>query len=119
MDIKSFLDRTNLSKADVLRKLGRDPKSSLLSAYQSGASLPSFDMALKLLKLGMTIKEMFGEEIDEIVRKVYMDEVRPEAADDQSTMTGVEKAIAAMKARGIIKDEVAKEIAAMKAKGLI
>lgn len=119
MDIKSFLDRTNLSKADVLRKLGRDPKSSLLSAYQSGASLPSFDMTLKLLKLGMTIKEMFGEEIDAIVRKAYMDEVRPEAVDSNDAVNGVERAFAEMKARGLIKEEVAKEIAAMRSKGLI
>lgn len=67
----------------------------------------------------MTIKELFGEKVDEIVRKAYMDEIRPEAYGDNGTMDGVEKAIIDMKARGIIKDEVAREIAAMKAKGLI
>ena len=71
MDLKSFLDRTHLTKADVLRKLGRDPKSSLLSAYQSGASSPSFEMVFQLLKLGMTPLEMFGKEIDDTLRDYY------------------------------------------------
>lgn len=103
MDIKSFLDRTNLTKADVLRKLGRDPKSSLLSAYQSGASLPSFDMALKLLKLGMTPKELFGEEIDEILKAYYTsDHVVPQSFDTPEFREGVAKALEDLKAKGLI-----------------
>lgn len=104
MDLKSFLDRTNLTKADVLRKLGRDPKSSLLSAYQSGASFPSFDMALKLLKLGMTPREMFGEEIDEIL-KSYLDSSAPkipQSFDSPEFREGVARALEDLKARGIV-----------------
>ena len=104
MDIKSFLDRTNLTKADVLRKLGRDPKSSLLSAYQSGASLPSFDMALKLLKLGMTPKELFGEEIDEILKDYYTSaQVIPQSFDTPVFREGVAKALEDLKNKGLIK----------------
>lgn len=104
MDIKSFLDRTNLTKADVLRKLGRDPKSSLLSAYQSGASLPSFDMALKLLKLGMTPKELFGEEIDEILKDYYTSaQVIPQSFDTPEFREGVAKALEDLKNKGLIK----------------
>ncbi len=105
MDLKSFLDRTNLTKADVLRKLGRDPKSSLLSAYQSGASFPSFDMALKLLKLGMTPREMFGEEIDEILKAYYLDSNTPkipQSFDSPEFREGVAKALEDLKARGIV-----------------
>ena len=104
MDIKSFLDRTNLTKADVLRKLGRDPKSSLLSAYQSGASLPSFDMALKLLKLGMTPKELFGEEIDEILKAYYTSvPVIPQSFDTPEFREGVAKALEDLRNKGLIK----------------
>lgn len=114
MDLKSFLDRTNLTKADVLRKLGRDPKSSLLSAYQSGASFPSFDMALKLLKLGMTPRELFGEEIDEILKAYYMEsgnggfpaeflEGLKGAKDPESALNAlVERKILEMKEKGQI-----------------
>ena len=106
MDLKSFLDRTNLTKADVLRKLGRDPKSRLLSAYQSGASFPSFDMALKLLKLGMTPRELFGEEIDEILKAYYLDSSAPkipQSFDSPEFREGVAKALEDLKARGVIK----------------
>lgn len=106
MDLKSFLDRTNLTKADVLRKLGRDPKSSLLSAYQSGASSPSFDMVLQLLKLGMTPLEMFGQEIDDILKKYYTEfsarEI-PSAFNTPEFREGVAKALEDMRARGLIK----------------
>ena len=119
MDVESFLNRTGWSKADLLRELGMDPKSSLISSYIKNRSKPSFEVAEKLLKLGMTIKEMFGEEIDEIIRNAYLDEVRPGSAGDKGAMDGIEKAVINMKARGIIKDEVAKEIASMRAKGLI
>lgn len=119
MDIEAFLNRTGRSKADLLRELGMDPKSSLISSYIKNRSNPSFEVAVKLLKLGMTIKEMFGEEIDAAIRKAYMNEIRPEASGDKCAMDGVERAVVEMKARGIIKDEVAKEIAAMRSKGLI
>ena len=104
MDIKSFLDRTNLTKADVLRKLGRDPKSSLLSAYQSGASFPSFDMALNLLKLGMTPKELFGEDIDDILKAYYASSPTvPPSFDTPEFREGVAKALEDLKAKGLIK----------------
>lgn len=119
MDVEAFLNRTGRSKADLLRDLGMDPKSSLISSYIKNRSNPSFEVAEKLLKLGMTIKEMFGEEIDTIIRKAYMDEIRPDASNDKDAKAGVERALIDMQARGIIKDEVAREIAAMKAKGLI
>lgn len=73
MDIKAFLDRTNRTKADLLRDLGKDPKSSLIAAYEKGRSDPSFEMVNKLLKLGMTPLELFGHEIEEKIRRYYME----------------------------------------------
>lgn len=67
MDIKAFLDRTNRSKADLLRELGLDPKSSLISAYISGRSRPSFDVVDKLIELGITAEELFGKEHADIL----------------------------------------------------
>lgn len=58
-----FLLRTGMSKADLLRNLGLDPKSSLIAAYASGRATPSYDMCVRLLHHGMTIEELFGPEI--------------------------------------------------------
>lgn len=51
-----------MSKADLYRSLGMDPKSSLLSAYEKGRSKPSFEICDKLIRLGMTVEELFGIE---------------------------------------------------------
>ena len=61
--VESFLVRTGLSKADLLRKLGLDPKSSLIAAYITGMATPAYEMCVRLLQNGMSIEELFGEEI--------------------------------------------------------
>lgn len=73
MDIKPFLNRTNRTKADLLRDLGMNPKSSLIAAYEKGRSNPSFDVVYKLLDLGMTPLELFGSEIEEKIRRYYVE----------------------------------------------
>ena len=75
IEIERFLLRTNQSKADLLRALGEDPKSSLLSAYASGRSKPSFEMCKKLLLQGMSISELFGDEVDEKIKLLYIETV--------------------------------------------
>lgn len=116
-DCSTFLRRMGWRQKDLSERLGVG--TSTVGMWCTCKSTPSFEVAEKLLKLGMTVKEMFGEEIDEIVRKAYMDQVRPAAGRDGSASPGIEKAVSEMKALGIIKDEVAREIANMKAKGLI
>lgn len=73
--IDKFLERTGRSKADVLRAVGEDPKSSLLSAYASGRSKPSFEMCQKLLMQGMTVRELFGKEVEDKIKAVYSREL--------------------------------------------
>jgi hypothetical protein len=60
---EKFLARTKRTKADLLRDLDLDPKSSLISAYVSGRAMPSYEMCVKLLDCGMTVEELFGPEI--------------------------------------------------------
>ena len=60
--LKSFLSRMNMNKADLCRELDIDPKSSLLSSYEKGRSYPSYEKCKKLLEMGMTVEELFGEE---------------------------------------------------------
>ena len=60
VDIKSFLTRRRMSKADLCRELGIDAKSNLISSYEKGRISPSYDKCVQLLQLGMTVKELFG-----------------------------------------------------------
>lgn len=75
MDVQSYLNRTKKTKADFLRELGKDPKSSLIAAYEKGRSDPSFAMVNKMLKLGMTPLEIFGKEIDDLIRHYYIESI--------------------------------------------
>jgi predicted transcriptional regulator len=86
VDLDSFLTRTNRTKAGLLRELGMDPKSSLLSSYEKGRSNPSFEVVEKLIMLGMTPLEIFGKEIDDKIRSYYKD---VEKSYDDS-MAGIE-----------------------------
>ena len=81
VDIDSFIARTGRSKADLSRDLGFDPKSSLLAAYQAGRTKPSYDVCAKLLQLGMTLKELFGDDVDARLKKFYMDSEKREMAE--------------------------------------
>lgn len=65
VDIKSFIDRKHMSKADLARALDIDPKTSVISAYEKGRAGPSYSVCKKLLVLGMSVQELFGKEVAE------------------------------------------------------
>lgn len=71
-DLNSYIKRINCTKANLCRALDLDPTSSLSSSYIAGRCSPSFEICIKLLKHGMSIKEMFGEEIDEKIKNEYL-----------------------------------------------
>ncbi|MBO6063452.1 MAG: hypothetical protein J6P62_05705 [Bacteroidales bacterium] len=59
---------------------------------------------MKLLKLGMTPKELFGEEIDEILKDYYTSaQVIPQSFDTPEFREGVAKALEDLKNKGLIK----------------
>ena len=68
MKIEEFLTRKWLTKADFLRILGEDPKSSILSSYAKGRSGPSFEMLQKMMLNGMYIDEAFD---DDVAKAIY------------------------------------------------
>ena len=94
MDIEAFLNRTNRSKADLLRELGRDPKSSLISSYIAERAYPPYDVCQKMLLLGITPRELFGEEIDELLKSHYLNSVEPKqpAFDNKEFQEGIDGA---------------------------
>lgn len=115
MDIDSFLNRTNKRKADLLRDLGMNPKSSLISAYISGASNPSYDVMLKLIELGITAQELFGEEIGSKLVQNSAPSIPPELSNDPDFQKGLQQAIDA-KVSATVKTELEK---ILKQKGLL
>lgn len=66
IDLDSFLSRMGLTKAGLSRSLGMDPKTSIWASYEKGRSDPSFEVCRGLLKLGMTVEELFGVEYNKI-----------------------------------------------------
>lgn len=102
MDIEAFLIRTGLSKADLLRKLGLDPKSSLISAYIKERSKPSYEICEKLIKLGISAYELFDKEIaDELIRNSSDKSlVIPKQFESPEFMEGVARALEQLKAMG-------------------
>lgn len=79
--IDTYLRRTGMTKSALLRLIGEDPKSSILSAYEAGRSNPSYEKCVKLLLNGMTIDELFGDEIAQKVREYYRSIERTSLSD--------------------------------------
>lgn len=98
---EKFLLRTGRSKADLLRDLGQDPKSSLIAAYVSGRSMPSYEMCVKLLNAGMSIEELFGKEIWENVKtQALMETGNLDRLSDEQCRRIVEIGLAAIRKDG-------------------
>lgn len=67
-DINAFLRRMNYSHGDLAAKM--NVSRSKVSGWAAGYRRPDYDNLEQLLKMGMTINEMFGEEVERIVFKV-------------------------------------------------
>ena len=81
IDVKSFIKRKGVSKADLCRELEIDPKSSLMSSYEKGRSNPSYEKCEKLIRFGISAKELFGEELGGMLLSNSMDVAEIEKAD--------------------------------------
>ena len=93
VDIKSFIERKGMRKADLCRALGMDSTSSLMSSYEKGRSDPSYDKCEKLIRLGITVHELFGEELGNLLLENSMPVKRsdppPEFLNDPKFQEGV------------------------------
>lgn len=61
MDIEKFLHRPGLSARELGESLQMDPSN--FSNWKKGKSKPSYSVCLKLIEMGMTISELFGDEV--------------------------------------------------------
>lgn len=70
VDIKSFIERKGMRKADLCRALGMDSTSSLMSSYEKGRSDPSYDKCEKLIRLGITVQELLEKSWETFCLKI-------------------------------------------------
>ena len=103
-DCTAFLRRMGWGQKDLAERL--EIGTSTVGMWCIGKSTPTYPVIEKLLHLGMTPKELFGDEIDGMMRSYYMESggiAVPAAFDSPEFREGVAKAIEDMKARGLIK----------------
>lgn len=58
MDIVKFLQRKGYSQSDLSRLLGTSPAN--VNKWVNGDGYPSFELCVKMLKIGITTEELFG-----------------------------------------------------------
>lgn len=104
LDCNSFLRRMGWGQKDLANRL--EIATSTVGMWCVNKSTPSYSVIEKLLKMGMTIKELFGEEVDAMVRSQYLDGITAAQVtnefDTPEFRAGVRKALEDMKARGLI-----------------
>lgn len=102
-DCNTFLRRMGWGQKDLAERLGIG--TSTVGMWCIGKSTPTYPMIEKLLQLGMTPKELFGDEIDAKLRALYASSdgaLVTAAFDSPEFREGVAKALEDLKARGIV-----------------
>ena len=66
MDIVKFLSRKGYTQSDLSRLLGTSPAN--VNKWVNGDGYPSFELCVKLLRLGITTEELFGVQCESDVR---------------------------------------------------
>jgi len=61
IDVPSFLSRKSLTQRELAEKL--DCSIGLVGGWANHSGVPSYEKCLDLLKAGMTISELFGEDV--------------------------------------------------------
>ena len=103
-DCNAFLRRMDWGQKELAERLAIS--TSTVGMWCIGKSTPTYPVIVKLLQLGMTPRELFGEEIDEVIRPNYSDTQKaplPSEFDTPEFRAVIEKAILDMKAKGFIK----------------
>lgn len=101
-DCNTFLRRMGWGQKDLAKRL--EIGTSTVGMWCIGKSTPTYPVILKLLQLGMTPSELFGEEIDDILKAYYASAPTvPPSFDTPEFREGVAKALEDLKARGFIK----------------
>lgn len=109
-DCTAFIRRMGWRQKDLAERLNIG--TSTVGMWCTGKSTPPYENIMGLIKLGITMKELFGEDVAEIIMRQYM----PEAAKNTEFLEGLKAANDPESALNAI---VERKILEMKEKGLI
>lgn len=122
--LQEFMDRRGLTQQQLADKIG--VTRGVIGKWNTQKSDVTRENCAKLLLAGMTLEEMFGEEVAQFVTKSILenaDQVVAKPPEDcrgePKFLSGVEKSLMEMKIRGFIKEELPKAIYDMKTKVLL
>lgn len=120
-DCNHFLQRNGWRQRDLAERLGLG--TSTVGMWCSGKSTPPYDVVVKLINLGITPEELFGEEINEKLKAYYLNPRNPQVPanfDNEAFRGGIESAKGIDSAnRPMTKEEIIQMIMDLKAKGEI
>lgn len=74
MDIQHFLDRYGIKQNRLAEMIDTSPAN--VNKWVNGEGFPSYELCLKLLKIGVTIEELFGIEYQQVPNETTDDEFR-------------------------------------------
>lgn len=84
---KEFMDRMSVNNSELARMLDVSPTA--VGSWLKEEKMPTYKVCCSLIKIGMTCKELFGEEITHIIR----DQLNEEKLNDDEFEMEVLKAM--------------------------
>ncbi len=97
MDIDGFLKRTKMKQRELAEAVGLT--SGMITAIKQGRSETTHSVCRKMLLAGMTVEELFGKDVWDVVRRQFrVDSSRLELSDSECRDIA-EKVVAAVTGR--------------------
>ena len=112
-DFNRFLHRKNFKQKDAAAAVGAS--MGLIGTWASKKAVPSYEKIAKLIELGITAQELFGEEIGSKLVQNSAPSIPPELSNDPDFQKGLQQSIDA-KVSATVKTELEK---ILKQKGLL
>lgn len=101
MDLLAFLQRKNMTQAELSKALDTTPGNVNRWAKREG--VPSYELCRKLLLMGMTTKELFGIECNCDENSIKNEDSIDKVLNSPRFMARMEDAVIELRRRGLIK----------------
>lgn len=111
-DFNKFLRRKNFKQKDAAAAVGAS--MGLIGTWAAKGAVPSYEKIAKLIDLGITAQELFGEELGSKLIQNSIAVPPAELANDPDFQEGLQQSIDAK-----VSAAVKAELAALKSKGML
>lgn len=95
MDLQKFLRRTKMSQRELAEALG--VSTSMVTLLKQGRTEATFSTCRKLLLAGMTVGELFGDDVWEVVKRQAVIESPASELTDEQCRAIVERGISSLR----------------------